>query len=107
LECLVTARTGETALREARQRRDTVWLQPPFYSDYGSNIHPGTRVFFNFNCIVLDVCKVRIGDYTPFGPAAEILTPLHLFDASDPKTIDSWHLALYTRDELNSSGGLR
>jgi maltose O-acetyltransferase len=39
---------------------DTVWMQPPFYCDYGSNIYLGTRVFFNFNCIVLDVCAVRI-----------------------------------------------
>ena len=36
-----------------------VWMQPPFYCDYGSNIHLGERVFFNFNCVVLDVCPVR------------------------------------------------
>src|SRR5215472_1204981 len=29
----------------------TVWMQPPFYCDYGSNIELGDRVFFNFNCI--------------------------------------------------------
>ena len=29
---------------------DTVWLQPPFFCDYGSNIELGERVFFNFNC---------------------------------------------------------
>jgi maltose O-acetyltransferase len=56
---------------------DTVWMQPPFYCDYGANIHLGTRVFFNFNCIVLDVCEVRIGDYTLFGSGVQILTPLH------------------------------
>jgi maltose O-acetyltransferase len=60
---------------------DTVWMQPPFYCDYGTNIHLGTRVFFNFNCIVLDVCEVRIGDYTLFGPGVQILTPLHPLDA--------------------------
>jgi len=56
---------------------DTVWMQPPFYCDYGTNIHLGTRVFFNFNCIVLDVCEVKIGDYTLFGSGVQILTPLH------------------------------
>ena len=61
---------------------DTVWMQPPFYCDYGSNIHLGTRVFFNFNCVVLDVCEVRIGDFTLFGPGVQILTPLHPFDAA-------------------------
>jgi maltose O-acetyltransferase len=61
---------------------DTVWMQPPFYCDYGSNIYLGTRVFFNFNCIVLDVCEVRIGDYTLFGPSVQILTPIHPFNAA-------------------------
>jgi maltose O-acetyltransferase len=61
---------------------DTVWMQPPFYCDYGTNIELGTRVFFNFNCVVLDVCPVRIGDYTLFGPAVQILTPLHPLNAA-------------------------
>nr|PZM99390.1 MAG: maltose acetyltransferase [Pseudomonadota bacterium] len=61
---------------------DTVWMQPPFHCDYGANIHLGERVYFNFNCVVLDVCEVRIGDYTLFGPGVQILTPLHPFDAS-------------------------
>ena len=62
---------------------DTAWMQPPFYCDYGSNIHLGTRVFFNFNCVVLDVCEVRIGDYTLFGPGVQILTPLHPLNAAE------------------------
>ena len=61
---------------------DTAWMQPPFYCDYGSNIHLGTRVFFNFNCTVLDVCEVRIGDHTLFGPGVQILTPLHPRDVA-------------------------
>lgn len=60
---------------------DSVWMQPPFFCDYGTNIHLGTRVFFNFNCVVLDVCEVRIGDYTLFGPGVQILTPMHPMDA--------------------------
>lgn len=61
---------------------DTVWMQPPFYCDYGSNIHLGERVYFNFNCVVLDVCEVHIGDYTLFGPAVQILTPMHPLGAA-------------------------
>ncbi len=60
---------------------DTVWMQPPFYCDYGSNIELGERVFFNFNCVVLDVCPVRIGSFTLFGPAVQIYTPMHPMDA--------------------------
>lgn len=60
---------------------ETVWMQPPFYCDYGFNIELGERVFFNFNCIVLDVCLVRIGDYTQLGSGVQILTPLHPLEA--------------------------
>ena len=60
---------------------ESVWMQPPFYCDYGANIELGERVFFNFNCVVLDVCTVRIGSFTLFGPAVQIYTPLHPLDA--------------------------
>ena len=59
---------------------DSVWMQPPFFCDYGANIHLGERVFFNFNCVVLDVAEVRIGDYTLFGPAVQIYTATHPMD---------------------------
>ena len=58
-----------------------VWMQPPFYCDYGSHIFLGKRVFFNFNCVVLDVCRVEIGDFTLFGPAVQIYTATHPLEA--------------------------
>jgi maltose O-acetyltransferase len=64
----------------------TVWLQPPFYCDYGTNIHLGDRVYFNFNCVVLDVCEVRIGDRTLVGPAVQIYAATHPLDAELRKT---------------------
>lgn len=81
-----------TREQDAEQRRhiltelfghggDTVWMQPPFFCDYGSNIFLGERVFFNFNCVVLDVCRVTIGDFTLFGPAVQIYTPVHPMNA--------------------------
>ncbi|AKQ64727.1 Maltose O-acetyltransferase [Myxococcus hansupus] len=60
---------------------ESVWMQPPFFCDYGSNIELGERVFFNFNCIVLDVCRVSIGDFTLFGPGVQIYTPMHPLNA--------------------------
>ena len=62
---------------------ESVWMQPPFFCDYGANIELGERVFFNFNCIVLDVCRVRVGDYTLFGPAVQIYTAMHPLDAEE------------------------
>src|SRR5262249_39298585 len=76
--------------REARRRilaslfgkgGESVWMQPPFYCDYGSNILLGERGFFNFYCVVLDVCRVTIGDYTLFGPAVQVYTATHPMNA--------------------------
>jgi maltose O-acetyltransferase len=60
---------------------DTVWLEPPFFCDYGSNIFLGERVYFNFNCVVLDVCPVTIGDRTLIGPAVQIYAASHPMNA--------------------------
>jgi maltose O-acetyltransferase len=87
--CQALNATAEAAQAERRrilqalfgQGGDTVWMQPPFYCDYGTNIELGERVFFNFNCVVLDVCRVRIGSFTLFGPAVQIYTPMHPMDA--------------------------
>lgn len=86
--CLSLNATRESEVDERRRLLvelfgaggDTVWMQPPFFCDYGSNIELGERVFFNFNCIVLDVCPVRIGAFTLFGPAVQIYTPMHPLD---------------------------
>ena len=64
-------------------------IQPPFYCDYGSNIELGERVYFNFNCVVLDVCKVTIGSFTLFGPAVQIYTATHPFDAQARRSLES------------------
>lgn len=65
---------------------DTVWMQPPFYCDYGSNILLGKKCFFNFNCVVLDVCLVTIGDHTLIGPAVQIYTAVHPLNAELRRT---------------------
>jgi maltose O-acetyltransferase len=55
-------------------------IQAPFFCDYGSNIHIGDGVFFNFNCIILDVMEVQIGSRSMFGPNVQIYTALHPMD---------------------------
>ncbi|PXY01486.1 sugar O-acetyltransferase [Marinifilum breve] len=56
---------------------DNLWLEPPFYCDYGINMIIGDNVFFNFNCVVLDVAHVKIGDRTKMGPNVQIYTATH------------------------------
>lgn len=61
----------------------SLWIQPPFYCDYGYNILLGERVFFNFNCVVLDVMQVTIGSRTLFGPNVQIYTATHPMNAAE------------------------
>ena len=46
-----------------------VYIEPPFYCDYGANIHLGENVYMNFNCTILDVAEVKIGKGTMFAPS--------------------------------------
>jgi maltose O-acetyltransferase len=68
---------------------ETVWMQPPFYCDYGTHIELGIKVFFNFNCVVLDVCRVTVGDHTLFGPGVHIYAATHPMDATLRRTRES------------------
>lgn len=60
-----------------------LWLQPPFYCDYGRNISLGDNVYINFNCVILDVAPVRIGSHVMMGPAVQIYTASHPLDAKE------------------------
>ncbi len=53
------------------------WIEPPFYCDYGYNIKAGRQVYFNFDCVILDVSQVAIGDRCLFGPKVQIYTATH------------------------------
>jgi len=61
---------------------DGSYIRPPFHCDYGYNISLGRGVFLNFNCVILDVVKVTIGDRTQIGPGVQILTADHPRDAT-------------------------
>jgi maltose O-acetyltransferase len=56
---------------------ENLFIEPPFHCDYGSNIKVGNNVFMNFNCCILDVANVTIGDKCMFGPHVQIYTATH------------------------------
>lgn len=64
------------------QAGEGIWIEPPFFCDYGSNITIGDKVFFNFNCVVLDVAPVTIGSRVLFGPAVQIYAATHPMQAA-------------------------
>jgi maltose O-acetyltransferase len=61
---------------------DGAVVRPPFHCDYGFNISLGANVFLNFNCVILDVVEVAIGDGTQIGPAVQIYSADHPRDLS-------------------------
>ena len=76
------ARTRQIATALLGRPVDAV-LTPPFFCDYGVNIELGTQVYFNVNCVVLDVAPVRIGSHTLMGSAVQIYTAMHPMDAAE------------------------
>lgn len=58
-------------------------IEPPFHCDYGSNIRLGDQVFFNFNCVVLDVAPVSIGSRVLFGPGVQVYSATHPLSAAE------------------------
>jgi len=69
-------------LKQLFGEETNVTIEPPFFCDYGTNIELGENVYFNYNCVVLDVMNVSIGDNTLIGPAVQIYTATHPLDAN-------------------------
>jgi len=67
-----------------------LWIEPPFYCDYGAHISLGEWVYFNFNCVVLDVAPVRIGSRVLFGPAVQVYAATHSLSAA--ARAEGWEL---------------
>lgn len=66
-------------------------LRPPFYCDYGYQIHIGSRVFANFGLVALDVARITIGDDVQIGPNVQLLTSTHPLDPAHRR--DKWEAA--------------
>lgn len=73
-------------LAELLGKETDACIQPPFFCDYGSNIRLGRKVFMNFNCVVLDVAPVEIGDHVLFGPSVQVYTATHPLDAKERRS---------------------
>ncbi|SFU65488.1 maltose O-acetyltransferase [Pustulibacterium marinum] len=60
-----------------------LWIEPPFYCDYGYNLQLGEKVYFNFNCTVLDIMPITIGSRTLIGPSVQIYGAIHPMNAKE------------------------
>ena len=66
-----------------------LYIEPPFFCDYGYNIICGDNVYFNVNCVILDGAKITIGSNVFFGPNVQLYTANHPLQAELRKTLEN------------------
>ncbi len=87
----LTRRYAQTTEEDTEERRrileellgsvgEEAYLEPALRCDYGFNIHVGNNFYANFDCVILDICPVRIGDRVMLGPGVHIYTACHPLD---------------------------
>lgn len=64
-------------VKELLGESEGAFINPPFYCDYGSHIEVGKNFFANYNCTIIDVAKVKIGDNCQMAPNVAIYTAGH------------------------------
>lgn len=72
-------------LKKLLHTEGNFWIKPPFFCDYGYNIYLGKEVMMNYGCVLLDVCKITIGENTLIGPHVQIYTACHAIDSKERK----------------------
>lgn len=80
-------------------------IVPPFFCDYGYNIELGNNVYFNCNCVILDVARVTIGSNTMFGPGVHIYTASHPMAAKERRTGLELGKPVSVQDDVWVGGG--
>ena len=69
---------------------DKVFINQPFYCDYGKQISVGRRFFANFNLTILDEAPVTFGDDCFIGPNVSIYTACHSTDPIERNSRREW-----------------
>ncbi|QJR38254.1 sugar O-acetyltransferase [Gemmatimonas groenlandica] len=62
---------------------DGVWIEPPFFCDYGVHISIGAHTFVNVNAVFLDSARITIGEKVLIGPGVQLLTAFHPLRAEE------------------------
>ena len=66
-----------SVVKELLGKSDGAFINPTFYCDYGKHIETGKNFFANYNCTLLDVARIRIGDNCQMAPNVAIYTAGH------------------------------
>ncbi|MCI8704882.1 MAG: sugar O-acetyltransferase [Anaerotignum sp.] len=87
-------------VKELFGKSDGAWVNPPFYCDYGFNIEVGRNFFANYNCTILDVAKVRIGDNCQMAPNVAIYTAGHPIHPATRNTLYEYGIEINIGDNV-------
>ena len=87
-------------VKELFRKSDGAWVNPPFYCDYGFNIEVGRNFFANYNCTILDVAKVRIGDNCQMAPNVAIYTAGHPIHPATRNTLYEYGIEINIGDNV-------
>lgn len=83
-----------------------LWLQPPFFCDYGSHIYLGKNVFLNFNCVFLDVARITVGDFVFFGPGVQLYTATHPLQWQKRRNAEEYGRPITIENDVWIGGGV-
>ena len=81
-------------------KSDGAFINPPFYCDYGSHIEVGKNFFANYNCTIIDVAKVKIGDNCQMAPNVSIYTAGHPIYPSTRNSLYEYGKAITIGDNV-------
>jgi maltose O-acetyltransferase len=112
----LTAAFNATAADEADRRESLLrdlfgsvgenpHVEPPFRCDYGYNLHVGDDFAANFDCVILDVCRVEFGDDCMVAPGVHVYTATHPLDADERVAGEEYGKPVTVGDRVWLGGG--
>lgn len=73
---------------------ETLFLIPPFYTDFGHNIRIGKNVFVNHACTFMDRGGITLEDNVLVGPKVNLITTNHPTDPAERRSTISLPIVL-------------
>lgn len=83
-----------------------LFVEPPFFCDYGYNIEVGENFFANYNCTILDVAKVTIGKNVMLAPNVSLYTAGHPLHAETRNTGYEYGISITIGDNVWIGGSV-
>ena len=87
-------------VKELLPGAENAMINPPFYCDYGTHISVGKDFFANYNCTIIDVAKVTIGDNCQFAPNVSIYTAGHPIHPAVRNTLYEYGISVTVGDNV-------